>query len=92
MTRKTYEVRIVSIYEVTLDDSLLPDNEWRSVFYPFYDLADVASHILHNVLRFKQEPDEVEGFCGVAEAANVAIEQVVEQEYDATEVILDAGF
>ena len=37
------------IYTVEIDDSLTPDEEWRSVFYPYYTLGEMAEHIVYNM-------------------------------------------
>ncbi len=55
MTRKTFEVKVETTYRIAVDESLTPDDEWRSQFYNYQTLADMAGHIVWNryVMGFK---------------------------------------
>lgn len=37
---------------IDVDERLTPDDNWRSVFYNFYTLDEIASHIVFNLLRY----------------------------------------
>jgi hypothetical protein len=37
------------LYVVDVDNRLLPDDNFRSVFYDFYTLKDIANHIIYNL-------------------------------------------
>lgn len=51
---KTYLITYKVQVEVTLDTSLEPDDEWRSVFYPVHGLDKMAAYLgwnggIHNI-------------------------------------------
>ena len=50
MARKKFTVQLVATVEVILDESLLPDDEWRGSFYNLRTLADVAGHVAYNAV------------------------------------------
>jgi len=81
--KKTYRVRADIEYIVTIDDELLPDDEWRSVFYNFRTMEQVVEHFVWN-RKIKQFRD-VEGFCGVPLADEVVIEEG-DWEWDTEEI------
>jgi hypothetical protein len=58
MTRKMFEVKVETTYRVAVDEALMPDDEWRSRFYDYRTLADMAGHIVWNecVLGFSHVP------------------------------------
>jgi hypothetical protein len=55
MTRKMFEVKVETTYRIAVDERLTPDDEWRSRFYNYHTLADMAGHIVWNryVMGFK---------------------------------------
>ena len=48
MTRKMFEVKVETTYSIDVDESLMPDDEWRSQFFNYQTLADMAGHIVWN--------------------------------------------
>lgn len=58
--RERFALEFTLTVEVEINKSLLPDDEWRSVFYDIYTLKEMAEHIAWNrcVMRF---PGQVEG-------------------------------
>lgn len=60
VTRQTFEVTVETVVVIEVDECLTPDDEWRSVFYDYHTLADMAEHIVWNrvVRRFE---GQVEG-------------------------------
>ena len=48
---QTIRVQVVTTVDVTLDNSLMPTEEWRSHFYPLFTLAHVAEHIAFNYVK-----------------------------------------
>ena len=61
---------------VTLDDSLIPDDEWRSQFYgSIRTLQDVAEMFGRGYLRYDLRPERLDGFYGVEAAKDVVLER-----------------
>lgn len=49
MAKRRFEVQYTVCVGLEVDDSLIPDDEWRSVFYgDIHTLSDVAQHIAFN--------------------------------------------
>ncbi len=48
MSRKMFEVKVETTYRIAVDEALTPDDEWRSQFYNYQTLADMAGHIVWN--------------------------------------------
>ena len=46
MKRKVFKVEVKMTYRVAIDESLTPDNEWRSLFFNYQTLAEMAGHIV----------------------------------------------
>ena len=46
---KRFVVRLVKEYLIAVDESLTPDDEWRSEFYDYKTLGDIAAHIVWNL-------------------------------------------
>lgn len=46
--KRRFAITVSNDYIVTIDNSLTPDDEWRSVFYPFHNLSQLAEHVLYN--------------------------------------------
>ena len=85
MSRKKFEVKVETICHIAVDVQLTPDDKWRSQFYDYQTLADIAGHIVWNryVMGFKhiegilpEDHDKFEFVYG----SNVAIMDVVEIE------------
>ena len=51
MTLKPFTVVLTTTIELDVDDSLTPDQEWRDMFYDYFNLKQVAGHIAYNVLQ-----------------------------------------
>lgn len=47
--KRRFAIAVTNDYIVTIDDSLTPNAEWRSVFYNFYTLSELAEHVLYNL-------------------------------------------
>lgn len=82
--KRTYRVIATNEYKVTIDDELLPDDEWRSVFYNFHTMKQVAEHFVWN--RRIQGWHDVEGFGGIPLADEVVIKDMDTWEFDTREV------
>ena len=82
--KRTYRVVATNEYKVTIDDELLPDDEWRSMFYDFYIMEQVVEHFVWN--RKIKGWSDVEGFCGVPLADEVVIEEIDDWEFDTEEI------
>jgi len=65
MAMKTFEFDVTATVVVSLDESLVPDDEWRSTFYPHIKtLADVASHAAYNAaVNNVTRLTVLDGFC-----------------------------
>ena len=48
MNRETFEVKVETTYYIVVDKILTPDDGWRSQFYNYHTLADMAGHIVWN--------------------------------------------
>lgn len=51
-----FEISVATTVEVAVDDSLMPDDEWRATFYNLKSLEQMAGHIVWNIVvqRFSQ--------------------------------------
>jgi len=66
MSIRTFRVIFAAEVEVTLDDALVPDDEWRQFFYPsIRTAADVAEMFAFNYLSNRVRPEKLDGFYGV---------------------------
>ncbi len=79
--KKTYEVTATGTFKITIDDELLPDDEWRSVFYNIRTMEQVAEHFIWNVGIQRWNILNVEGFGGVPLAAEIVILRPDEWEF-----------
>lgn len=85
MTRKMFEVKVETTYRIAVDEALMPDDKWRSQFYNYQTLADMAGHIVWNrcVMGFKYIegiPTEDHGMFEFVYGPGGAITDVVEVE------------
>lgn len=49
MAKKRFVIDVSAVVEVELDDSLVPDDEWRETFYAHINtLGDLAAHVAYN--------------------------------------------
>ena len=62
MPKRKYRVRFELETTVEFDDSLMPDDEWRSMFYPIHTEADLAEHLAYNFLFNGAKLSRLDGF------------------------------
>lgn len=61
--RQTLTVTVITKVKLDLDKALLPDDDWRSQFYPIHTMNDVARHIAYNVVANGMERiTQLDGF------------------------------
>ena len=82
MALHTYRVTVVSrkCVDVTLDDSLIPDDEWRSQFHNIRTLEEVAEVFGRCYVLFGRRPERLDGFYGVEAAKEVKLQEVWAEE------------
>ena len=62
MAKITKMVEVTTLVGVTFDDSLLPDDEWRSMFYDIKTPNDLAKHLAYNYARNNARLSQLDGF------------------------------
>jgi len=60
--KKRYEVTVSCMATVEVDEDLLPDDEWRSHFYPICDMEDLARHLGYNFIINNCSLSQLDGF------------------------------
>lgn len=80
--RRRFVCELTIDIHVEFDDDLMPDEEWRSVFYPIHTIKDLAEHLawnfginnarLSDLDGFADRPDSDAGYfgCEVVEWGN----------------------
>jgi hypothetical protein len=87
MTRRVFEVEARGMITVTFDDSLLPDDEWRKVFYDITTLEQLAEFFAWNIGIQGSSGNMLDGFCDTPLAAEVRAVDDGDWEFEATEII-----
>lgn len=64
MAKKKFSVTFIVTAEIELDEQVISvvDDDWRNVFYDFYDDIDIVEHIAYNMLRNDASLSEIDGW------------------------------
>ena len=58
----TKRVKVSCELDLTFDDNLVPDDEWRMQFHDLADVDDLACHLAYNVIVNHATLSSMEGF------------------------------
>ena len=89
MAIRTFEVTVTGTFRVELPEELLPDDEWRSVFYSIYTLEELAEHFVINRGIRGWRKDQLDGFCGVDLMEQVQVSDEYDWECDTREIVAE---